>query len=218
MWIIVCCSGRLGEAGGWGVWLQKVGVVEALVIFFCLGVLLVVGRKRMLVEQGGKGFNVSGNCYLSLKLDQLEKSEVFRGLGFGFIILLIWRKEFMLLVCLVLFLFIFQFRRELGQTGFYQRKVQFCSGLVDRGQFFFQRRGYRVSQVGWGEDGVIVVGVLVVSRCCVSGELGSTFIEVGLVEEILGFMKQGRRSMRKKIQDFWFSDSFQFIVGIYVYI
>lgn len=66
-----------------------------------------------------------------------------------------------------------------------QRKTQSCPGPVDRGQLLSQRRGHGASQVGWREDGATAAGALVASRCCVSGELGSTLIEAGPVEEII---------------------------------
>lgn len=172
----------------------------------------------MSAEQGGKGPNASGNCHLPLKLDQSEKSEVFRGSGSGLTTSSIWRKEPMLSACPVLSPPTPQPRREPGQTGSHQRKAQSCSGPVDRGQLLSQRRGHRASQVGWGEDGATAAGALVASRCCVLGQLGSTFIEAGPVEEILRPMKQGRRSMRKKTQDPWPSDSPQPTAGIYAHI
>lgn len=66
-----------------------------------------------------------------------------------------------------------------------QRKAQSCPGPVDCGQLLSQRRGHGASQVSWGEDGATAAGALVASRRCILGQLGSTFIEAGPVEEII---------------------------------
>jgi hypothetical protein len=75
------------------------------------------------------------------------------------------------------------------QRDSHQREAQSCPGPVDCGQLLSQCRGHRASQVTWGEDGAIAAGALVTSRRRVLGQLGSTFIEAGPVEEILGPMK-----------------------------
>lgn len=75
------------------------------------------------------------------------------------------------------------------QRDSHQRKAQSCPGPVDCGQLLSQRGGHGASQVSWGEDGATAAGALVASRRCILGQLGSTFIEAGPVEEILGPMK-----------------------------
>lgn len=143
---------------------------------------------QLSAEQGGKGPPNSGwRAPLTIKAGPVREVRSVEGLGLRAHHLIDLEEGTYLTSRsgLAPLTYVAQDRWTERQRDSHQRKAQSCPGPVDRGQLLSQHRGHRPNQVAWREDGAAAAGTLVASRCCVSGELGRTFIEAGPVEEIL---------------------------------
>lgn len=83
MWITVCCSGRLGEAGGRGLAVEGWGSRSTGCLFLFRGLPLAMGKERRSAGWEGKDPISSGGYHLPLKLDQSENSDVLRVQALG---------------------------------------------------------------------------------------------------------------------------------------